>query len=51
MADFPSIMRSSLTEPGYNSFGFSLRDPPYACAPSNEGLHTGICIAYGDLNL
>lgn len=36
MADFPSIMRSSLTEPGYNSFGFSLRDPPYAYVPKRR---------------
>ena len=31
--DFPSIVRSSLAEPNYGSFGFSMRDPPYECAP------------------
>ena len=30
--DFPSIVRSSLAEPNYGSFGFSMRDPPYECA-------------------
>lgn len=34
--DYPSIMRHSLTEPGYGSFGHSLRDPAYEFVPKRH---------------
>ena len=41
--DFPSIVRSSLAEPNYGSFGISVRDPPYECAFVTAP-HCAICI-------
>lgn len=34
--DYPSIMRHSLSEPGYGSFGHSLRDPAYEFVPKRH---------------
>lgn len=39
MPDFPSIARHSLMEPGYGSFGSSVRDPPYTCAAAYDLPH------------
>lgn len=36
MPDFPSIARHSLMEPGYGSFGSSVRDPPYTYVPKRR---------------
>jgi len=36
MPDFPSIVRHSLAEPAYGSFGYSLRDPPYEYIPKRR---------------